>query len=237
MRHYVYVLLLLSLLVSAQQRASTQAKTADYLRDITTELVKPWPHNRTINLVFHGHSVPAGYFKTPEVRSLESYPFVVLKALKQLYPRAVINVIVTARGGETSLQGCERFARDVLPHKPDVLFIDYALNDVSAGLQPSREAWEKMIRAALANRIKVILLTPSPDLRYEIQQSGNELEAHADQIRRLARKYEVGLVDSYQLFKKIRGQGQSLDGFMSQVNHPNGRGHRLIADGVLTYFK
>ena len=38
------------------------------------ERTKAWPKNRTINLVFHGHSVPTGYQKTPEVRTFESYP-------------------------------------------------------------------------------------------------------------------------------------------------------------------
>ena len=33
-----------------------------YLTNITFELQKKWPANRTINIVCHGHSVPAGYF-------------------------------------------------------------------------------------------------------------------------------------------------------------------------------
>jgi len=32
---------------------------------LKTELQKEWPKNRAMNIVFHGHSVPAGYFKTP----------------------------------------------------------------------------------------------------------------------------------------------------------------------------
>jgi len=38
-------------------------------------------------------------------------------------------VICTAIGGENSSAGARRFESDVLVHKPDVLFIDYALND------------------------------------------------------------------------------------------------------------
>ena len=36
-----------------------------YLQPITAEMRKQWPGNRTINIVFHGHSVPAGYAATP----------------------------------------------------------------------------------------------------------------------------------------------------------------------------
>src|ERR1700759_4096930 len=73
-----------------------------YLRDVREALEKKWPANRTINLVFHGHSVPAGYFRTPDVRTFEAYPCLVGVGLKKLYPYAVINIIVTAIGGENS---------------------------------------------------------------------------------------------------------------------------------------
>ena len=39
------------------------ADPAEYLNDLKREMRKEWPKNRTVNLVFHGHSVPAGYFK------------------------------------------------------------------------------------------------------------------------------------------------------------------------------
>jgi len=103
--------------------------TTDYLNDLKIELQKKWPENRTINLVFHGHSVPAGYFKTPIVNTLESYPYLVLQELKAQYPYAVINIINTSIGGEDLKSGAQRFESDVLIHKADVLLIDYALND------------------------------------------------------------------------------------------------------------
>ena len=121
----------------------------NYLESIKQELVIQWPKNRTSNLVFHGHSVPSGYFKTPDVRPLQSSPHLLLKELKQVYPYAVINTILTCIGGENAAQGAKRFKRDVLNHKPDVLFIDYALNDRRIGLEGSRQSWEFMIKAAL----------------------------------------------------------------------------------------
>ena len=113
---------------------NAQADSATYLDNIKVELQKKWPANRTINLVFHGHSVPSGYANTPHVHRLESYPFLVLKDLEQKYPYAVVNAITTSIGGENSEQGEKRFIKDVLIHRPDVLFIDYALNDRQLGI-------------------------------------------------------------------------------------------------------
>ena len=65
-----------------------QAVPADtsYLADVKDEMRKIWPESRTINLVFHGHSVPAGYWTNHEVHTLESYPHLVLKKLKEKFP-------------------------------------------------------------------------------------------------------------------------------------------------------
>lgn len=229
----VIIFLALSLTI----RLPAQADPADYLNDIKTELKKEWPGNRTINLVFHGHSVPAGYFKTPVVNTLYSYPYQLLAELKVLYPFAVINVINTAIGGENSEAGAKRFNDDVLTHKPDVLFVDYALNDRSIGLVRAKTAWESMIKSAMEKRIKVILLTPSPDQTVDILLPGNDLEIHTAMITKLAETYGIGLADSYHAFLQVAASGKPLSDYMSQVNHPNRRGHQLIQEEILKYFR
>lgn len=213
------------------------AQTNDYLKDIKDELKKEWPHNRTINLVFHGHSVPTGYFRTPEVRTFDSYPFLLLKELKAVYPNAVVNVITTSIGGENSTQGAKRFKKDVLIHKPDVLFIDYALNDRNIGLEQSKKNLEKMIKQALKKGTKIILMTPSPDISVDFLRPGSELDLFAQQIKGLAAEYKIGVVDSYGIFKHVAEQGKNIKDYMAQSNHPNEKGHQLIADGIMEYFK
>ena len=133
----------------------------DYLDPILLELAKRWPSNRTVNIVCHGHSVPAGYFATPFVNTFSAYPHLLHRLIKERFPFAVANVIVTAIGGESSVSGEARFERDVLSLRPDVLTIDYSLNDRSVGLDAARGAWEKMINAALDRSVKVILCTPT----------------------------------------------------------------------------
>lgn len=227
-------LILISFVLFAFQ---PKENTSDYLNDLKIEFQKKWPENRTINLVFHGHSVPAGYFKTPIVNTLESYPYLVLKELKAQYPYAVINIINTSIGGEDSKSGAQRFKSDVLIHKPDVLFIDYALNDRRLGIDSAKVEWESMIQMALEADIKIILLTPSPDQKIDLKEDDTILDQHANQIRALSEKYEVGLADSYALFKNEVISGADLISLMSQGNHPNEKGHALIAKGILDYFK
>ena len=211
--------------------------TPTYLAPLKVELEKCWPTNRAINIVCHGHSVPAGYFKTPQVRTFDAYPSLFHRALSERYPHAVINVIVTAIGGENSESGAARFQRDVLSLRPDLVTIDYGLNDRGIGLARAEQAWRKMITQSQAAGIKVILLTPTPDKAAHLDDQNDPLNQHARQIRQLAQEYQVGIVDSLDAFTAKIQSGVPLAKLMSQSNHPNRRGHELVAGALMKWFR
>ncbi|MBP6507805.1 MAG: SGNH/GDSL hydrolase family protein [Opitutaceae bacterium] len=207
-----------------------------YLAEFSRLARVDWPQNRTLNVVCHGHSVPSGYFQTPEISTHESYPHLLHVALAKKFNHAVINVIVTAMGGETSERGAARFAVDVLPHRPDVIVIDYALNDRGDGLERARRAWSAMITQAQAARIPVLLLTPTPDQAASLTDPADILVQHAAQVRALAAEFGVGLVDSFAVFGQQVASGVKLAELMSSGNHPNLAGHTLVATEVLQWF-
>ena len=198
-----------------------------------------WPNNRTINIVCHGHSVPAGYFATPFVDTFNAYPHILHKLLKERFPFAVINVIVTAIGGENSESGAKRFQREVLCHRPDVITIDYGLNDRGIGLDKARTNWKEMIEKGLSSNTKIILLTPTFDLTCDntLPQSAEQktLLHHAEQIRQLAAEYSIGLADSYSAFENYC-KTFDISNLLSWCNHPNYNGHKLVANEILQWF-
>jgi len=208
----------------------------NYLGEVISELKKQWPDNRNINIVFHGHSVPSGYFRTPAVNTFESYPFLLLRSLTRRYPTAVINIIKTCKGGENSEQGAKRFKSDVLIHHPDIIFIDYALNDRLIGLARARKAWEYMIKTAVKHGIKVILMTPTPDITESLSDQNAPLAQMARQISELGVKYHVPVIDPYSKFKEIVAAGNSLSYYMAQSNHINQYGHSVVAKLILPLF-
>ncbi|CAN5536446.1 SGNH/GDSL hydrolase family protein [soil metagenome] len=213
-----------------------QASPQTYLADVTAEMSKAWPGNRMVEIVCHGHSVPAGYAVTPDVKTLDAYPNLLRVGLSHRFPMAVINVTVTAIGGENSIQGEKRFAKDVVARHPDVVTIDYGLND--RGIDPAavRTAWQSMITQAKNARIKVILLTPTGDLTAKMDDPNDPLVKQAVAIRLLAKEQNVGLVDSFAFFKNAVDSGTKLETLMAQVNHPNRTGHELVAAGLLEWF-
>jgi acyl-CoA thioesterase-1 len=214
------------------------ADRSSYLSEIAELLRVHWPENRTVNVVCHGHSVPAGYFATPMVDSFNAYPHLLHVGLKHRFPFAVVNVIVTAIGGENSESGAARFEREVLCHRPDVIAIDYGLNDRWIGLEKAHESWTAMIEAGVASGCKMLLLTPTPDTTQAPSYQGEDkrvLGDHADQIRGLASAHGVGLADSLKACMAYASQGD-LDDILSWSNHPNRMGHELVARELLRWF-
>ena len=223
-----------SILLTVTTNLVAEETTAPALpKELLQELEKKWPQNRTLNIVFHGHSVPAGYHKTPEVKPFESYPHLFHQELKSRYPHAVINVIVTAIGGEASIAGEARFRNDVLTHRPDVIFIDYALNDRRQEPAKVEAAWISMVRMAKEQKIPVILITPTGDSSAKLDDPQDPLCQRAELIRRVAKSENVLLADVFAAWQAEVAAGTPQTALLSQANHPNLRGHQL-AQSVLS---
>jgi acyl-CoA thioesterase-1 len=212
------------------------ADKSTYLTELTELMKAKWPKNRTINIVCHGHSVPAGYFKTPVVDTFNAYPHLLHRALKERYPHAVINVIVTGIGGENSIRGAKRFEKDVLSLRPDLITIDYSLNDRGAGLEKAKEAWESMITTAKAKGIKVILLTPTEDTRSQSTDPKDPLAQHAEQCGSWPKNTKSPSSIAWLPSRCIRRNEGKLADLMAQINHPNRKGHELVVAKLMEWF-
>jgi lysophospholipase L1-like esterase len=220
-----YFLLTLAIMLPALSTGQT-------LNPLNGALKLAWPKNHTVNIVFHGHSVPAGFQKTPEVKPFEAYPHLVHRKIKELYPYAVLNVITTAIGGENSVSGAARFEKDVLPHRPDLILVDYALNDRALSLEKVEAAWMTMIRDAKQAGIPLVLITPTGDKTADLTNPTDPLTQRADLIRKLAAREKVILADVSALWIAELAKGTVQTELLSQANHPNLRGHEIAADAI-----
>ena len=200
-------------------------------------LTSVYPDNRWVQIVCHGHSVPAGYCATPFVDPFHAYPHLLHRLLKERFPFSTVNVIVTAAGGENAASGAARFSSDVLCHKPDVLLLDYGLNDRYITLEASEAAWRRMIEEGLAADAKILLATPSWDRSYFRRDDlWHSLEMHGRQIRHLAEEYGVGLLDFFDVYRRYVDGGGDLDDLLCYENHPSRKGHRLLAQEAARWF-
>lgn len=237
--------LLLFILVSGCQAETSPSQVASApavaplangalcIGQVVDDLAVAWPKNRTINIVAFGHSVPAGYGKTPNVQKTDAYPRLLEDSLAAAYPLAVINVITEGVGGENSTQGLTRFQRDALDHHPRVVMIDYGLNDRSLPLAESERNLTKMIMESRSAGACAILMTPTWDDQASPQRLDDPLRVQADMIKNLGSRLQVPVADSLESFMRFKGERGSL---MAQSNHPNRKGHELVAENLAALF-
>jgi len=122
-----------------------QARAADYpLRDA----VECHPRAGLPNLfakIEAGETIKIGYLGG----SITAAPGWRVKSrewLQEKYPKAKFEEIHAAIGGTGSDLGVFRLERDVLQHKPDLLFVEFAVNDGSAPPERIHKAMEGIVR-------------------------------------------------------------------------------------------
>ena len=103
-------------------------------------------------------------------------------------------------------------------------------------LDRAKAAWTDMIAKAKAKGVKVALLTPTGDTSAKLDDANDPLNQHAAQVRELAAAHHVALVDSLAAFQAYVKSGGKIGDVMSQGNHPNRRGHDLVANELMKWF-
>lgn len=173
-------------------------------------------------------------------------------------------IINAGVSGHTTRNALDRFDRDILDKSPDLVIIQFGLNDScidvqmgKTGPRVSREDYEKnllyFIEKLREQHARIILMTPNParwsdDIKriwgkppYDISDpmGFNLLNSeYAESVRKLGKKMKVPVVDIYQLFIDYhRKSGKSMDDLLTDGIHPNDRGHRLITNALLPVVK
>lgn len=93
---------------------------------------------KTVNIAYFGGSITAQ----------EGYRPKTLKWFRETYPQAKINEINAAIGGTGSDLGVYRFGHDVLDHKPDLIFVEFSVNDGGATPENIWRGMEGIVRQA-----------------------------------------------------------------------------------------
>jgi lysophospholipase L1-like esterase len=194
--------------------------------------------------------------------ALRVYADILQESLPQCgIPVSVLNAGV---GGNDTNQARGRFETDVLAHDPDLVVIQFGLNDSCIDVwdgkdkpRLTREAYIENLRYFVetlrARGCDVILMTPNPmrwtDPLLKLYGKGpfdvNDPwgfnltnREYAQGVRDVAKELKVPLVDVYRNFHSYDGVGgKSTDDLLLDGMHPNHVGHALIADWLMAEIK
>lgn len=148
-----------------------------------------------------------------------------------------------------------RFEKDVLAERPDAVVIQFGINDAAidvwkkppatesrVALEVYRANLEHFIERLQREGVPVVLMTPNP-LRWTEKMRGmygeppydpddelgfdQPVRRYAAEVRKIASKKKIPLVDIHRIFSERETRALLLDGI-----HPNADGHAVVAGAL-----
>ncbi len=193
---------------------------------------KKLTQDKKLNIAYIGGSVTNGAGSTKE----NSWREITTKWLKSTYPNAAINEINAAINGTGSLWGLMRLERDLLNYNPDLVFVEFAINDVYTGSQKIQAAAniDALIRKINEHNpetdIIVVLVTDKENSKmdYPVKQGHREV----------AEYYGIPCIDiGNALVAEIEKTGNEWEDYFIDNVHPNDNGYKVYADEIEKNFK
>ncbi|MFC5406216.1 SGNH/GDSL hydrolase family protein [Cohnella soli] len=172
-----------------------------------------------------GNPVRIAFFGASNARH-GLWPAQVVRKLRQAYPHTAISTSVIAYGGEEMRHGRHRFHPEVLPVQPDLIVMEYFINDVCYGNpEETEQAARFILRSIREAGIPCIVLTNNgANPLFSRNGSSSSFQQYHELYRGLAAEYQVAFVGGYGYFKNLHMFGKyfitELKGNM--VNHPYG---------------
>lgn len=187
-------------------------------------------------------------------RPEDGYPARLRRRLNLLYPVSAVNVLNAGVSGDSSAGGLRRLERDVLSHLPDLVTVNFGLNDAMGGrnaLSNYRSNMRALFSRILDSGAECMLVTPNrmcsyvshalsdSDLRAiaaaaaEIQ-TGGTLDAFVEAAREEAQRLNVPIADAHRVWNRLERSGADTTALLANaINHPISEMHELFAEKIV----
>lgn len=184
-------------------------------------LMKRAANGESLVIGFLGGSITQGSLSsTPKT----CYAYLVYEWWKKSFPNAAFSFVNGGIGGTTSHYGGARAWKDVLCYRPDIVTVDFSVNDdANEFFEETYEGTLRRILAAPSAPAVVVLNNVFHDTGKNAQEYHNRIADHYGIPH-------VSIKDT--IFPDVES-GKIVRADITPDNlHPNDKGHRLVADEI-----
>lgn len=177
-----------------------------------------------ITVAYIGGSITEGY----NAGTTEFYAKTCTDLLQGYFPDITVTGVNAGISGTPSLLGNLRLERDVLSADPDIVFVEFAVNDGQEA--DYKNAYESLVRTLLTQEkdIAVVLLFTVLDSGYTCQEHMSKIGANYDPPM-------ISVHDS--VYEEIEAGRMTWQDYSNDQSHPNAYGHKCITDFVDNYYQ
>lgn len=173
-----------------------------------------------VTVAFIGGSITEGMTAGAEL----CWAKLTYKALCEQYPNAKINYVNAGMSGTPSILGNIRAGRDVLCHKPDLTFVEFAVNDGFE--QEYKDSYEALVRTLLEQDN-----SPAVALYFTVIKSGHTCEKHMSEI---GKAYGLPMVSLNNVLSVEFDKGRmTWEDYSDDESHPNVWGHEMTKELIM----
>lgn len=184
-------------------------------------LMKRAANGESLVIGFLGGSITQGSLSsTPKT----CYAYLVYEWWKKSFPNAAISFVNGGIGGTTSHYGGARAWKDVLCYRPDIVTVDFSVNDdANEFFEETYEGTLRRLLAAPSSPAVVVLNNVFYDTGKNAQDYHNRIADH----------YGIPHVSIKDTVYPDVESGKIVRADITPDNlHPNDKGHRLVADEI-----
>ena len=177
-----------------------------------------------ITVAYIGGSITEGY----NAGTTEFYAKTCTDLLQGYFPDITVTGVNAGISGTPSLLGNLRLERDVLSADPDIVFVEFAVNDGQTA--EYKNAYESLVRTLLTQDkdIAVVLL-------FTVHDSGYTCQEHMSKI---GENYGLPMISVHDsVYEEIEAGRMTWQDYSDDQSHPNAYGHKCITDFVDNYYQ
>ncbi len=150
--------------------------------------------------------------------------------LEEQFPSAKINYVNAGIGATGSYIGIHRTDRDVLAHDPDLVFIDFSVNDTSDRMTINKSTYEGLIRKLWQHDTAPAIITLAMT-----QENGTSVQTEHSEI---AKHYDIPMISYRNAILDVIDKGYIIWDDISDDNiHPNVQGHAVLTQMITNYLQ
>ena len=188
-----------------------------------SKFIEKLENKQEVTIAFIGGSITEGLTAGPE----KCWAKLTYDRLCEKYPDTKINYVNAGLSGTPSVLGNIRLQRDVLDYKPDMVFVEFAVNDGND--QIYKDSYDAMVRKILSQENQ-----PAVALYFTVIKSGHTCEAYMSEV---GKAYGLPMVSLNNVLAHEFETGRmKWEDYSDDESHPNEWGHKMTSDLIMNMF-
>src|SRR5574344_343252 len=184
-----------------------------------------------VTIAYLGGSITEGTNAQPKETNCYAYLSDRIFADTFAKDKTTIKYINAGISGTPSMLGLERCNKDIIAANPDIVFVEFAVND-DGRIADLHDTYESVVRKLLNSPSQ-----PAVILIFTVGHTGSFWSAQDVQAQ-VGKQYDLGMISVRDAIQAniTSGKMNNADYFYSDGIHPNNAGHKLIASFIENYF-